>query len=76
MDDATREARAAGKPTLTDDEVADFVARFMPAYVAYLPGLYNAGPGAGVGGQLTASKEEEEDSRVLTIRVDADRNVI
>lgn len=35
---AEREAREAGKPTLTDDEVADFVARFIPAYVTYLPG--------------------------------------
>jgi pantothenate kinase-related protein Tda10 len=31
------EMRAAGKPGLTDEQVADFVARFMPAYKAYLP---------------------------------------
>ncbi len=31
------EMRAAGKPGLSDEQVADFVARFMPAYKAYLP---------------------------------------
>lgn len=29
---------------LTDEQVADFVDRFMPAYRAYLPGLYKDGP--------------------------------
>jgi D-glycerate 3-kinase len=29
--------RAAGKPGLSDEQVADFVDRFMPAYKAYLP---------------------------------------
>lgn len=83
------EARAAGKPTLTDDEVADFVARFMPAYVAYLPGLYGAGPGAPQMSEGEGEQEEGEgdgaaveksrgagSSRVLTIRVDRERNVI
>jgi pantothenate kinase-related protein Tda10 len=65
------EARAAGAATLTDAEVADFVARFMPAYVAYLPGLYDAGPGAEVG-----SAGADAGGSVLTIRVDAERNVI
>lgn len=31
------EMRAAGKPGLTDEQVKDFVSRFMPAYKAYLP---------------------------------------
>jgi pantothenate kinase-related protein Tda10 len=31
------EMRAAGKPGLSDEQVADFVSRFMPAYKAYLP---------------------------------------
>ncbi|RLN37845.1 hypothetical protein BBJ28_00000475 [Nothophytophthora sp. Chile5] len=35
--------RDAKKPAMTPDEVRDFVDRFMPAYKAYLPGLY-AGP--------------------------------
>ena len=29
---------------LTDQQVADFISRFMPAYVAYLPALYTTGP--------------------------------
>ncbi len=38
--------RAAGKAGMTDDQIADFVSRFMPAYKAYLPGLYTHGPKA------------------------------
>lgn len=33
--------RDSGKEGLTDDQVANFVRRFMPAYTAYLPGLYS-----------------------------------
>ena len=29
---------------LTDEQIADFVSRFMPAYLAYLPALYTTGP--------------------------------
>eukprot|EP00200_Dunaliella_tertiolecta_P002230 CAMPEP_0202351190 /NCGR_PEP_ID=MMETSP1126-20121109/7943_1 /ASSEMBLY_ACC=CAM_ASM_000457 /TAXON_ID=3047 /ORGANISM="Dunaliella tertiolecta, Strain CCMP1320" /LENGTH=376 /DNA_ID=CAMNT_0048943275 /DNA_START=154 /DNA_END=1284 /DNA_ORIENTATION=- len=36
--------RASGKPGMSDDQIADFVARFMPAYKAYLPQLYSKGP--------------------------------
>lgn len=36
--------RASGKPGMTDEQIADFVSRFQPAYEAYLPGLYAAGP--------------------------------
>lgn len=35
---------AAGKPGMTDEQIADFVSRYIPAYKAYLPGLYTAGP--------------------------------
>lgn len=41
---AEREAAAAGRPGLSDDQVRDFVDRFMPAYAAYLPRLYAEGP--------------------------------
>ena len=41
---AERMMRAAGKPSLTDDQVADFVSRYMPAYETYLPRLYSEGP--------------------------------
>ncbi|XP_031505494.1 D-glycerate 3-kinase, chloroplastic isoform X2 [Nymphaea colorata] len=36
--------RAAGKPGMSDQEVLDFVSRYMPAYKAYLPTLYSEGP--------------------------------
>lgn len=36
--------RATGKPGMTDDEVRDFVTRYIPAYKAYLPALYAKGP--------------------------------
>jgi D-glycerate 3-kinase len=62
--EAEREARAAGRGALTDDEVADFVDRFLPAYRAYLPGLYGDGP---FGSQT---------GKVLTVRVDRGRNVL
>jgi D-glycerate 3-kinase len=32
--------RASGKTGMTDEQIADFVNRFMPAYKAYLPHLY------------------------------------
>eukprot|EP00873_Tetraselmis_striata_P028065 jgi/Tetstr1/448329/TSEL_035613.t1 len=36
--------RATGKTGMTDEQIADFVSRFMPAYKAYLPELYEKGP--------------------------------
>ena len=41
---AEERMRASGKPGLSDEQVADFVSRFMPAYDAYLPQLYKKGP--------------------------------
>lgn len=38
---AERATRAAGKPGLSDDQVKDFVSRFMPAYKQYSKPLYN-----------------------------------
>ncbi len=38
--EAERAMRAAGRPGLTDEQVKDFVGRFMPAYKHYSPGLY------------------------------------
>jgi D-glycerate 3-kinase len=29
---------------MSNEEVADFVGRYIPAYTAYLPGLYTDGP--------------------------------
>ena len=39
--------RAKGKPGMTDEQVAAFVDRYMPAYRAYLTGLYEKGPTTG-----------------------------
>jgi len=36
--------RAGGKTGMSDEQIADFVSRFMPAYKAYLPELYRQGP--------------------------------
>ncbi|GAB4842028.1 hypothetical protein Ancab_011988 [Ancistrocladus abbreviatus] len=36
--------RADGKPGMSDEEVLDFVSRYLPAYKAYLPTLYSEGP--------------------------------
>ncbi len=41
---AEQRMRSAGKPGMTDEQIADFVSRYIPAYTAYLPGLYAAGP--------------------------------
>jgi pantothenate kinase-related protein Tda10 len=42
--EAERNMRKAGKPSLSDAQVQDFIDRFMPAYRAYLPALYASGP--------------------------------
>ncbi len=36
--------KSGGRPGMSDEQVRDFVSRFMPAYEAYLPALYAAGP--------------------------------
>ncbi|KAF5935877.1 hypothetical protein HYC85_027006 [Camellia sinensis] len=36
--------RAGGKPGMSDEELMDFVSRYLPAYKAYLPTLYSEGP--------------------------------
>ena len=41
---AEQEMRAQGKDGMTDDQVRAFVDKFMPAYHAYLQGLYDGPP--------------------------------
>lgn len=41
---AEHNMKTSGKPSLTDEQVRDFIDRFMPAYHAYLPALYSVGP--------------------------------
>jgi len=56
---AEHRMRDSGKTGMTDEQVADFVSRYIPAYTAYLPGLYAKGP--------TTAKA----GRTLTIQVGA-----
>jgi D-glycerate 3-kinase len=44
---------AKGRPGMSDAQVADFVARYMPAYKAFLPALYSAARSGGVDGKPT-----------------------
>lgn len=39
--EAERRMREAGHPGMSDEEVRDFCSRYMPAYRAYLAGLYD-----------------------------------
>ncbi|CAH9088335.1 unnamed protein product [Cuscuta epithymum] len=36
--------KGEGKPGMSDEEVKEFVSRYLPAYNAYLPTLYSTGP--------------------------------
>ncbi|KOM44557.1 hypothetical protein LR48_Vigan05g216200 [Vigna angularis] len=56
--------REAGNPGMTDEEVRDFVSRYLPAYYAYLPTLYSEGPNG------------SDPQRLLTIEIDEGRNPI
>lgn len=58
---AEQRMRASGRAGMSDEQVADFVSRYMPAYAAYLPGLYARGPTTARAG------------RTLVIEVDAGR---
>ena len=60
--EAERAMAAAGRSGMSDAQVADFVSRYMPAYDAYLPGLYAAAEGDGVDGKPT-----------LLVQIDATR---
>ncbi|CAG9464828.1 unnamed protein product [Pedinophyceae sp. YPF-701] len=55
---------AAGRPGMDEAGVRDFVAKYMPAYRAYLPGLYRDGP---VGAQP---------GRVLMVALDSERGPV
>ena len=56
---AEQSMRASGRPAMTDEQVAAFVDRFMPAYRAYLPGLYAAGPTTAAPGRLLVVEVDE-----------------
>ncbi|KAL6972822.1 glycerate 3-kinase [Sarracenia purpurea var. burkii] len=56
--------RADGKPGMSDEEVMDFVSRYLPAYKAYLPSLYSEGPNG------------SDPEHLLVIEIDEGRNPI
>ncbi|XP_020243991.1 D-glycerate 3-kinase, chloroplastic [Asparagus officinalis] len=56
--------RADGKPGMSDEEVLDFVSRYLPAYKAYLPVLYSEGP------------KGLDPNRLLVVEIDEARNPI
>lgn len=61
---AEHASKQAGKSGMTDDQVSDFVDRYMPGYLNYLPDLYAQGPTTGQSG------------KVLTIEIDANRQLL
>eukprot|EP00946_MAST-07B_sp_MAST-7B-sp1_P004368 g4368.t1 len=65
--EAEQAMAARGKPGMSDDQVQDFVSRYMPAYRAYLPGLYAA---AKEGGQGVGSRP------TLLVHVDGNRQIV
>ncbi|XP_077211925.1 D-glycerate 3-kinase, chloroplastic-like [Tasmannia lanceolata] len=54
--------RSDGKTGMSDEEVIDFVSRYLPAYKAYLPTLYAEGPSG------------SDPEHVLVVEIDEDRN--
>jgi D-glycerate 3-kinase len=61
---AEQAMRASGKTGMSDEAVADFVSRYLPAYGAYLPSLYAQGPTTARAG------------RTLVVEVDARRSPV
>jgi D-glycerate 3-kinase len=53
---------------MSDDAVRDFVERYLPAYYAYLPGLYGAAASSGVGGKPTALLKLDQQRRPVDSR--------
>ncbi|GAA0145009.1 nucleotide kinase [Lithospermum erythrorhizon] len=56
--------RNDGKPGMSDEEIRDFVSRYLPAYKAYLPTLYAEGPNG------------SDPEHLLVIAIDEGRNPI
>ncbi|XP_073271625.1 D-glycerate 3-kinase, chloroplastic-like [Primulina huaijiensis] len=56
--------RNDGKPGMSDEEVMDFVSRYLPAYKVYLPTLYSEGP------------KGADPNHILVVEIDEGRNPI
>ncbi|PPD71261.1 hypothetical protein GOBAR_DD31868 [Gossypium barbadense] len=59
--------RQAGKPGMSDEEVKDFVSRYLPAYKAYLPTLYSEGPNGSHPNHLLLIEIDEARNPILGI---------
>eukprot|EP01024_Parvocaulis_polyphysoides_P005311 TRINITY_DN1132_c0_g3_i4.p1 TRINITY_DN1132_c0_g3~~TRINITY_DN1132_c0_g3_i4.p1 ORF type:complete len:339 (+),score=30.07 TRINITY_DN1132_c0_g3_i4:73-1089(+) len=57
---AEQQMKAGGKPGMTDEQIEDFVSRFMPAYNAYLPDLYKNGPTTSKPGKLVVVEVDQQ----------------
>jgi len=68
---AEHAARAFGLPGLSDEELKDFVGRYMPAYRAYLPSLYSCEEGDEQ--TQTGPEKRDESIPVLTMRLNEHR---
>lgn len=65
--EAEQRMKASGKGGMTNEQVADFVSRYMPSYRAYLPGLY---------GKVWRSSTTGAELPVMKISIDASRSPI
>ena len=74
--EAEQQARRAGRPTLTDAEVADFVDRFVPAYDLYAGAMYARGPWRGGKDNEARDATAKDAGSVLMVQVDATRRVV
>jgi D-glycerate 3-kinase len=71
--EAERASRDAGRPTLSDELVADFVNRFLPAYDLYAGKLYADGPWRG---DANGSARDVDEGCVFAVEVDETRSVV
>jgi D-glycerate 3-kinase len=61
---AEQAMRASGKAGMSDEAIADFVSRYLPAYGAYLPSLYASGPTTAQKGKTLVVEVDERRSPV------------
>lgn len=83
--EAERRMREAGRPGMSEEQVQDFCSRYMPAYRAYLPGLYKSrqqsspregGDGSEAAKEVFEGKMLAGVEKTLVIEVGRDRNPV
>ncbi|CAN0238694.1 unnamed protein product, partial [Discosporangium mesarthrocarpum] len=88
--EAERQMRAEGRGGMSEEEVSDFCSRYMPAYRAYLPGLYlrgqegwaqkqrggsiNSSSGAGVSNPGAGMGGRTDKGRIPTVMIEVGRD--